>query len=161
MPQRNNQTLPTALTKCYFCQESFEIVMSTIFVSPDSERAKRFEEMNGKVINMIPCQKCQGLMKQGVIIITIDDAKSGKDWWKEKMPNPYRTGGWVVLTDEAVVQMCDAIYQPKEAEQMKEWALGNRFMFLEHWVAEKIGLFAAIKKHEEENDHGTDNPKAD
>jgi hypothetical protein len=82
-------------------------------------------------------------MKKGIILITIDDAKSGEDWNKPPlrneerqgwMPNPYRTGGWLVITDDAAKRMFP---------QMADWAIKHRFMFIEHEAAKMIGLFDA------------------
>jgi len=101
---------------------------------------------HGKVMDMDPCNKCKELMRQGVILITIDDAKSGKDWQKPDgsknwMPNPYRTGGWFVVKDEAIRRMING-------KEMADWAIKQRFMFIEHEAAEKLGLFKAGQKSE-------------
>jgi hypothetical protein len=103
------------------------------------EGKSQVEQLHGKVINMDPCNKCQGYMQQGVILITIDDEKSGKDWHKPDgskhwMPNPYRTGGWFVVRDEAIKRMI----HPAE---MAAWAIKHRWMFIEHAAAERMGLF--------------------
>lgn len=44
--------------------------------------------------NKEPCDKCAEWMKQGVILISVRDGESGD--------NPYRTGGWPVVKDEAL-----------------------------------------------------------
>ena len=90
--------------------------------------------MHGKVIDMTPCNKCTDLMKQGIILITIDPDKSEPGWNRASMPNPYRTGGWFVVRDEAVER-----FAPSE---LAEWAKKHRFMFIEHQAAERVGLFA-------------------
>jgi hypothetical protein len=42
-----------------------------------------------------PCDECKKLMEQGIILISVKDSDVGSD-------NPYRTGGWVVVKDEAI-----------------------------------------------------------
>ena len=125
-----------ALTKCYFCNESNEIILHTRLTP---FHASQVEKLNGMVINMNPCQKCEDLMKRGVILITIDNEKSAPGWEKPDggdnwMPNPYRTGGWFVVTDDATKRMFTS---------MADWAIKHRFIFIEHEAAKMIGLFDA------------------
>lgn len=137
-----------ALTKCFFCGKDDCILLATGYNSR-GEPLHDLSEAHGKVANMIPCSECEGHMKQGVILLTIDDAKSEKDWDKppktypgEKdrgwMPNPYRTGGFFVVTDEAIRRIINP-------QAMADWAIKHRWMFIEHEAAEKIGLFALAK----------------
>lgn len=122
--------LGVALTKCYFCQKDYQIVMNRRL---STSLAEKVESMNGKIVDMTPCQECEDLMKLGVILITIDNARSGKDWYKDKMPNPYRTGGWFVISDEGVERAFDA--------EMAQWAIDHRWAFIEHQAAAMVGLF--------------------
>lgn len=129
-----------AMTNCYFCNEPYQILLATRYhhTSSGMEPTKDLANFNGKIVDMNPCNKCRDFMKLGVILITIDDAKSDPNWNKpdgEKnwMPNPYRTGGWFVVKDEAVIR----IIQPKE---MADWAIKHRWMFIEHSAAESMGL---------------------
>ena len=129
----SNKTGPSiALTKCYFCGESNEILIQMQNIG---YRNRRIEEANGKVIDMCPCPACEDWMKQGVIIITIDNAKSEPDWNHPvagAMPNPYRTGCFAVIKDEAIRRW------PKS--EATEFALKHRWMFMEHEAAVKIGI---------------------
>ncbi len=43
------------------------------------------------MLDRSPCQECEGLMEQGIILISVRDGESSD--------NPYRTGGWVVVRD--------------------------------------------------------------
>lgn len=124
---------PIALTKCYFCGEGDTILIST------RQTNKHVDEADGKVIDMIPCSKCRSYMEQGVIIIAIDESKSGPDWFKQKMPNPYRTGGWWVVTDEAIAR----IIHPKE---MADWAIEHRWMFAADEACRMMGLYELIEE---------------
>lgn len=163
-----------ALTKCFFCLGSNEILIQRKNINFTD---RRIERLNGHVVNMHPCSKCKELMKQGVILITIDDEKSGKDWnkppadcpacngagyidqWSNRrceackgdgkgghsfIPDPYRTGGFFVLKD-------DAIRRAIHPADMAEWALKYRWMFIEHKAAEMMGLFAIAKANPEKN----------
>jgi hypothetical protein len=128
-----------ALTKCFYCNKDDVILLATRY-QQDGQPVHDLSPAHGKVINMDPCSKCADLMKQGVILITIDNEKSGKDWHKPDgsknwMPNPYRTGGWFVVRDEAIRRMIKQV-------ELANWAIKNRFMFIEHEVADKVGLFA-------------------
>jgi RNA-splicing ligase RtcB len=53
---------------------------------------------------------------------------------KQWMPNPHRTGGWFVLRDEAIKRMI-------HPDEMANYALRNRWMFIEHVAGELMGLF--------------------
>lgn len=137
--------LGVALTKCYYCQQGSEIIINTKLTPSHKKYVEH--HFHGKTMNMNPCSKCEELMRQGVILITIDDKKSGAGWNKPDgsdnwMPNPYRTGVWFVVRDEAVSRLFPS---------MAEWAIKHRFMFIEHEAAEMIGLFKAepaMKKEE-------------
>lgn len=96
-----------ALLKCFFCGDDSEIVLNTRLTPRDAANVRA---MHQKVAHMEPCNKCKDLMKQGVILLTIDVKKSDPNWnrppsgdeRKNWMPNPYRTGGFFVLTDNGI-----------------------------------------------------------
>jgi hypothetical protein len=134
-----------ALTKCYFCNEDSDILLNRRL----NHKSKFIQEAHGKIVSMDPCAKCAALMKQGIILITIDDKKSDSGWAHEKLPNPYRTGGWFVIRDEAIQRM---IRQP----ELFLWAQKHRFMFIEHEAAERMGLFEAAKVDTNGNQSRTD-----
>ena len=68
-----------------------------------------------------PCDKCKEHMKQGIILISVRDGESGD--------NPYRTGGWVVIKEEALKKV---INDPKLLE--------NRMMFVPDAAWKALGL---------------------
>jgi hypothetical protein len=78
-------------------------------------------------------------MKQGIILITIDGAKSDPGWEKSDMPNPYRTGGFFVVKEEAV----ERLFSHQEA---LAFAKKHRWLFIEHEVAEQLGMFQMAGK---------------
>lgn len=144
-----------ALTNCFYCQESNEIVINKRLTKPMADKVK---QLDGHVINMNPCSTCEGYMQQGVILITIDPVKSEKDWnippddekkregW---MPNPHRSGGWFVVRDEAVRRMFTG-EDEDFGGSVVEWALEHRWMFMEHDVAVMLGLFELAEQQEGE-----------
>jgi hypothetical protein len=71
-------------------------------------------------------------MKQGIIFIGVRDGEQGKD-------NPYRTGEWFVLKEEAVRRM------PMNKELMKS-IIKKRICFIEQEVINKLGIAELIKK---------------
>ena len=94
--------LDVALCKCFFCQKDDQLAIGKLLTTAPHGHGRIEQAAHGKVLNMDPCHKCRGFMKQGVILITIDPVKSGEGWNKPPagedrrgwMPNPYRTGGW-------------------------------------------------------------------
>jgi hypothetical protein len=91
------------MTQCFLCGESKEILLV-------GSATKRFKDAgvpvsdDGKMpmsigaIDKEPCQKCEGYMKQGIILISTRDGEEGSD-------DPYRTGGWLVVKEDAVKRM--------------------------------------------------------
>lgn len=132
----NEPDLGTALTKCYFCLKDDAIILNSLLTRASADRVRN---MHGKVVGMTPCPKCAELMKKGVILITIDSAKSEPDWDKAPIPNPYRTGGFFVVTDDCVRR----VFTPAS---YADWAIEHRFMFIEDEAARAMGLFEAGKK---------------
>lgn len=136
-----------ALTHCFFCGKPDKILLAKTYL-PSGQPLHDLEPANGKVIDMEPCQECEELMKKGVILLTIDSAKSDKNWNKPPddrhlpperrerwMPNPHRTGGFFVLTDDAIRRLISP-------EEMASHIIKYRWSFIEHEAAERLGLFA-------------------
>lgn len=124
-----------ALTNCYFCGEGSTILLATRYIrlqNGETEPLKDLKEFNGKVVDMTPCSKCQQWMKEGIILITIDERKCEKDWNKEAMPNPWRTGGFYVVKEEAIKRLLSG--------KMLEWCLKHRWMFIDNRAAIQAGL---------------------
>lgn len=128
----SNQFTPrieVALTKCYFCQNDSDIIINT---KPTPYMANQVESMHQKTVSMDPCRECAEFMKQGVILIAIDEDKSGPDWNNWGMPNPYRTGGWWVVRDDFVHRVFD--------EAAAKYVCKHRFAFVSQDAAEMVGL---------------------
>jgi len=155
----SDDTLGVALTKCFYCQEDNEIVLNTRLTT---SMASKVKELHGKVIDMRPCPSCEEHMRQGVIIITIDPHNSPANWHMPPpdleegntwMPNPYRSGGWFVIHDEAIRNMLTG---DEESKELANWAIEHRWMFMEHEAAVQIGLFDLA-----EEEGGEDAPKTE
>lgn len=75
------------------------------------------------VMDKTPCEECKKYMQMGVILISVKDNEPDKD-------NPYRTGGWCVVKEDAV----------KEIFGVSSVLLHSRVGFLEDEAWDKIGL---------------------
>lgn len=107
-----NCTIP----HCFFCGEAKNELILAGRLPHDAEAPK------GKVWDKNPCDKCKGHMEQGIILISVKNGEEGD--------NPYRTGGWVVIREEAFSRIfngCDA-------------AIKKRVAFVPDEVWDKIGL---------------------
>lgn len=76
--------------KCFFCLEDKNEVVLAGRLPGDAEAP------HGAVIDRVPCDRCREVMAAGVLFISVDESKS------PDRDNPYRTGGWAVVTDDAV-----------------------------------------------------------
>jgi hypothetical protein len=136
-----------ALTKCFYCLKDDRILLATKYreTKDGMQPIKDLGPANGKVIDLEPCQECAKWMKQGIILIGIDSAKSDPGWEREQMPNPWRAGGWSVIKDEAFKRIFTG-------EEVTEFALKHRFMFIEQEVMEKLGIIPAKGEEEDEGE---------
>ncbi len=132
----DDSTVGIALTKCFYCGEDDRILINSRLTT---YQAKKVEEARGKVIDREPCSKCQEYMKNGVIVITIDEGKSRGD-----MTNPYRMGFFGVMTDAAITRMITD-------EDILNQVLKDRVLWLEHSVAVDMGLIAMANQMEAES----------
>lgn len=95
---------------CFFCQEPRGIIL---------DRGLRKTLPRQATYNTEPCPSCQKLMEAGIILISVRDGEQAKmvaeremaraKWKREgsrgkfrHLDNPYRTGGWVVVREEAI-----------------------------------------------------------
>ena len=128
---KNQNKMEVALTKCYFCGKDDKIIIPTRLTPKVNEQVK---ECHGKVIDMIPCKECEDWMKKGIILLGIVESKCDKDWNKEQMPNPYRSGAFAVVTEEGFKRIVND-------KSMIEFAIKHRFMFIENEAGVKVGLW--------------------
>ena len=82
-----------SIAQCFYCLgDKNEIILFGKLKGGDKEAPHR------ACIDRIPCDTCADYMKQGVILISCKDSDQGNQ-------NPNRTGGWVVIKEEAVRRM--------------------------------------------------------
>lgn len=133
--------LNPTMDRCFFCLEHNKIYLvgSHTQQFKDAGLAREDGEMNNDigVVDMEPCSKCEDLMKQGIILISIREPSASelnaKGNLKDRIPNPYRTGGWVVVTEDAIRRMI-------KPEAMVEYALKVRWLFIIDEVWDMLGL---------------------
>jgi hypothetical protein len=107
------------VTQCFFCLEDSGVAL--LGRLPGDAEAPRHG-----CIDRTPCSRCEDLMRQGVILVSTRDVDDGKE-------NPYRTGGWVVVRDEAIRR----IVQPSE---LADRIIEMRFAFVPDTTWDAIGL---------------------
>jgi hypothetical protein len=119
-------------TRCFFCNETKDVRLIGAAVKPFKEAGlcSSDGEMNHDigVVDMEPCDKCKEYMKQGIIMVSIRDGDE-----EFNMQNPYRTGGWIVIKEEAVERMG---LPPETSENI----LRTRFAFVPDTTWDMFGL---------------------
>lgn len=91
------------MSLCFLCNEPKEILL---------DRRLKNSLPRQAVYNHEPCDKCKGFMKQGIILISVRDGESGD--------NPYRTGNWAVIKEEAVQRWMNDNNKDKLEEIIKK-----------------------------------------
>jgi len=127
---RDQDTLGVAMTLCYFCGGSKDIILNTRLTVSAADNVKG---LHNKVMNMEPCNACADIMKRGVVIIVIDEEKSGAGWQNEKPPNPWRTGHVVTVKD-------DYLKRIKVQPDLLKSILKVRWTFMDENTALKLGV---------------------
>jgi len=124
---------------CFFCQEAKEVVLlgamsparrDALFGpghSSPNDTQYSAEAPHEAIYNMEPCATCDSFMRQGIILISVDPDQSGEDHL-----NPWRTGGWCVVTEDAVKRWFTGT--------MLNSVMHRRFAFVEDKVWDHLGL---------------------
>jgi len=133
--------LNPAIPKCFYClQNKNEIILAGMMkpLSGKGRNAKPAEydpqAPQGMVWDKVPCCECAGFMEKGIILISALDSEEGSD-------NPYRTGGWVVVTDGFIRRLLGDT-------PLCEDILKRRVAFLPDKVWDQIGLPRGEKEEE-------------
>lgn len=129
-----NKTLGVAIPKCFYCNEGKGVIMNTRLTE---KNAKAIEAMHGHVVDMEPCSKCAGYMKQGIILIGIDEGLSDTTGGVEGF---YRSGEWLVVMERMVRDIF-----PSVAKDI----IKHRWSFVEQSIAKEI-LAQGKKRNEDE-----------
>lgn len=108
-----------AIPLCFYCNAPKNEVILAGRLKGDVEAPR------AAVWDKVPCDKCLEMMQMGVILISVKDG--------EENDNPYRTGGWVVVTEDFVRR----VVQPVE---LLEHILMRRMAFVPDTVWEHMGL---------------------
>ena len=121
--------LNPTMNTCFYCGETKDILLVGAKVSKFKKAG--FADSTGKmnmqigVTDMEPCSKCAEHMKQGIVLISAKDEKVVGN-------NPYRTGGWIVIKEEALSKMINI-------ELFKKIQI-KRFAFIPDTVWDMLGL---------------------
>lgn len=122
-----NPTIPV----CFYCGKDKNEVILAGKMKDDVEAPKK------AVWDRVPCDECKKWMEQGIIIIIIDEDKT------EDMDNPFRTGQFAVVSDEAFTKSFSG--------EAAELAAKTRYCFIVIEAAEKAGLFKLMDKYIEKD----------
>lgn len=107
-----------SLMTCFYCGEDYGVALFGR-CKDDQEAPRR------GVFDKRPCPKCEEWMKQGIIFISTRDGESGD--------NPYRTGGFAVIKDDAIAGI---ITSP----ELRDSILKHRVAFIEDATWNTLGL---------------------
>lgn len=142
---------------CFFCLEPASILLDTRVAAWRPNAKVGFDD--SKAVYFVEvCPDCEKLMEQGIILISVKDgesekvamdyelaqaeyarleSKNGRSWSQQHpfryIPNPYRTGGWCVVTEEGMRNMMN----PGKA---LAHILERRWSLVEDSVWDAIGL---------------------
>lgn len=118
--------LNPAIPLCYFCGEAKNELILAGRMKGDQEAPR------AAVWDRNPCGKCRELMNQGIIFISVRDTE------KEGTANPYRTGGFAVITEEAMRRF---VQPPEMADKVAKW----RVCFISNKTWRELGFPHADK----------------
>ncbi len=112
--------LNPCIPNCFFCnQPKNEILLLGLIRDGDREAPRN------AVFDREPCDNCKQHMQAGVILVSTKNGETGD--------NPYRTGGWVVVTEAFIKR----IVTP---ESLAQQILKSRFAFIPDETWDQIGL---------------------
>jgi len=123
------------MTRCFYCGEHDKILLD--------KRLRGTLPRDCGVVDMEPCAKCEDYMKQGIMLIEINEPKDGKIPIHEltdrrgnivqKIPNPDRTGRMSVIREEAY----NNIFVGEAGELGRKY----RWTFVSKEVGDQVGCF--------------------
>ena len=113
--------LNPAIPKCFYCgQDKNEIILAGKMKGDQ-------QAPQGMIWDEQPCDKCMEFMKEGVILISVNEQLT------TDVKNPYRTGGFAVVREE----MIRRLVQP---QQLAKQIIKRRVAFIPDEVWHAIGL---------------------
>jgi len=108
-----------AIPLCFYCGEKKNMVILAGKLGPDDRPAPQDCGWDHE-----PFDRCKKWMERGVILISVRDGEQGD--------NPYRTGGWVVVTDSLIRKFAKP--------DMVDNILRQRVCFMPDEVWDHLGL---------------------
>lgn len=133
---------------CFICGEPKGVILHGVISSRKSCALRKAgiavppggEAPRNLVIDKEPCDRCQGYMGQGVILISCREPKE-----KDDAENPYRTGGWCVVREDLIKR----VIQPQE---LCDDILRKRVAFIPDDAWDMLGLPRGEQKEETSDD---------
>lgn len=101
------------------------IVMNTLLTEAKAAEVKKMHQQVVGVADQ-PCESCKEYMKQGVILLTVDESKTTDH------RNPWRTGGFIVVSEDWINRAFD--------EEIAKELTAKRVGYIPHSLAVSIGL---------------------
>lgn len=112
--------LNPSIEQCYFCMEDIGLVLFGKIMKEDPKAPTKI------CLDRKPCSRCREVMDLGVILISVDEEKT------EDPDNPWRTGGWIVVTDAFIKRVF--------LQEFTEVALEKRAAFISDHLWDQLGL---------------------
>jgi len=109
-----------SLYQCFLCGEDIGLILFGNKAPGGGEAPRKIGAMDYD-----PCDKCKDWMKKGIIVISVRDGEMGSE-------NPYRTGGWWVVREEAFRKLL-------HGEAMEQSCV-KRVCFMEDAVCDQLGF---------------------
>jgi hypothetical protein len=124
---REHGVAPCLLT-CPICLEKSSIALPGMKIRKIAAELKSTPEkvMREGWLDHNPCNKCQGYMEMGIVLIGVDPEKT------EDMKNPYRTGRMSVISEGFVRR----VFSPEIVEDI----CSQRVCFVPNEVFEQLGI---------------------
>ena len=127
-----------SLMQCFYCNEATTGIALLGKLPGDAEAPRQ------GVFNLTPCDDCKAKMAQGVLIMSCKDSdfKDANIVEQGNLPNPYRTGGWVIVKDEAIQRIMPGLIDGDDQakERYTNLILRRRWVFLGDSLWDAIGL---------------------
>ena len=111
-----------SLLQCFVCMKDVGVALMGRLPG-DAEAPRRI------CPDQAPCDECKKLMEQGIILISVDEKKT------EDRNNPWRTGGWVVMKEEAFARIFGG-----DGTDFVDSVLKSRVCFVPDEIWDAVGL---------------------
>ncbi len=122
------------MARCFFCLKEDRILLERR-IDPATGQLRQTLPRDCGVVDMSPCHECEAYMKQGILLISVRSGELDQiaKHFRPFIPNPFRTGGWCVVKQEAIERIV-------ENAELRADILRHRWTFVEDDVWNAIGL---------------------